>query len=363
MLYLASSPLLAKKHPRVWSVRLSLPLADRELLPSFFLQQLHADDFTVTCKNQPQLGLGNFLCLQLRSVVEDMAGFQFRDMLQQYAHERSQNSVTTVAPKRVLRPRARPTPVPTDPQPGETNRPDQLAEPSKPASIITKSSRKRKASSKYAPPSKYQHLSPLTDILAMDLIAVFVGTNPGIRTAAQGHAYAHPSNQFWKLLHSSGCTDERLRPDQDIELPARYLLGNTNIVERPTKDAAELSKVEMSDGAPILDEKCRKWRPESVCIVGKGIWEAIFRYRHGRYPSKAEFHWGWQDEKENMGRIAEVGGDGYQGAKVFVTTSTSGLAASLKPAEKEAIWKPFGEWCQERRVARNWPPSKGQTPD
>ncbi|KAG9661086.1 DNA glycosylase, partial [Aureobasidium melanogenum] len=292
-----------------------------------------------------------------------MAGIPFKDMLQQYAHQASQNSVNTVASTRVLRPRARPTSVATDSQLGETEHPDQVAEASRPASTITKSSKKRKTPSKYAPPSKYQHLSPLTDILAPDLIAVFVGTNPGIRTAAQGHAYAHPSNQFWKLLHSSGCTDERLRPDQDVELPARYLLGNTNIVERPTKDAAELSKAEMSDGAPVLEEKCRKWRPESVCIVGKGIWEAIYRHRHGRNPTKAEFHWGWQDEKENMGRIADIGEDGYQGARVFVTTSTSGLAASLKPAEKEAIWKPFGEWCKERRVARNWPPAKGQTSD
>ncbi|KAG9962371.1 DNA glycosylase, partial [Aureobasidium melanogenum] len=292
-----------------------------------------------------------------------MAKIPFKDMLQQYAHQGSKNSVKLVAPTRVLRPRARPTSVATESQLDEIEHPDQVAEASKPASTITNPSRKRKTPSKYAPPSKYQHLNPLTDILAPDLIAVFVGTNPGIRTAAQGHAYAHPSNQFWKLLHSSGCTDERLRPDQDVELPARYLLGNTNIVERPTKDAAELSKAEMSDGAPVLEEKCRKWRPECVCIVGKGIWEAIFRHRHGRNPTKAEFHWGWQDEKENMGRIADVGEDGYQGARVFVTTSTSGLAASLKPAEKEAIWKPFGEWCKERRVARNWPPAKGQTSD
>ncbi|KAK6001920.1 hypothetical protein QM012_002410 [Aureobasidium pullulans] len=292
-----------------------------------------------------------------------MSETRFRDMLQQYAHEGSQNSVNAIVPTRTLRTRARPTSVATDSQRGETKHSDQSAAPSKPKSTISNPSKKRKASSKYAPPSKYQHLSPLTDILAPELIAVFVGTNPGIRTAAQGHAYAHPSNQFWKLLHSSGCTDERLRPEQDVELPARYLLGNTNIVERPTKDAAELSKAEMSDGAPVLEEKCRKWRPECVCIVGKGIWEAIFRHRHGRNPTKAEFHWGWQDEKENMGRIADIGEDGYQGAKVFVTTSTSGLAASLKPAEKEAIWKPFGEWCKERRISRNWPSSKGQTPN
>jgi len=286
-----------------------------------------------------------------------MPAADFKTMLQQYAHEESGASAAAVAPARVLRPRARQTAVAVDTQ--RVKRGDHSDEQQKP-STTARSSRKRKVPSKYAPPSKYQHLSPLTDILAPNLIAVFVGTNPGIRTAAQGHAYAHPSNQFWKLLHASGCTDQRLRPDQDAELPARYLLGNTNIVERPTKDAAELSKAEMTAGAPVLEEKCRKWRPECVCIVGKGIWEAIFRHRHGKNPSKAEFHWGWQDEEENMGRIAALGEDGYQGARVFVTTSTSGLAASLKPAEKEAIWKPFGDWCKERRAARNWPPSEAE---
>ncbi|KAI5201852.1 DNA glycosylase [Aureobasidium subglaciale] len=287
-----------------------------------------------------------------------MSELNFKRMLQQYAHEGSEASTAGAGPARVLRSRAQAqlSSVATVSRQVKNGKPDQAAGPSKDLPL-SRPSKKRKAPSKYAPPSKYQHLSPLTDILAPDLIAVFVGTNPGIRTAAQGHAYAHPSNQFWKLLHSSGCTDERLRPEQDIELPARYLLGNTNIVERPTKDAAELSKAETSDGTPVLEEKCRKWQPECVCIVGKGIWEAIFRHRHGKSPTKSEFHWGWQDEAENMGRIAAAGENGYQGARVFVTTSTSGLAASLKPAEKEAIWKPFGDWCKQRRTSRNWPPS------
>jgi mismatch-specific thymine-DNA glycosylase len=309
----------------------------------------------------PQLCSETFLSIKYHRRRNYMSAANFKTMLQQYAHEESDVSTAAVAPTRVLRPRARQTSVTIDTQ--RVKRDDHSVEEQKP-STTAKPSKKRRAPSKYAPPSKYQHLSPLTDILAPNLIAVFVGTNPGIRTAAQGHAYAHPSNQFWKLLHSSGCTDERLRPEQDVELPARYLLGNTNIVERPTKDAAELSKAEMTDGASVLEEKCRKWRPECVCIVGKGIWEAVFRHRHGKNPSKAEFHWGWQGDEENMGRIAAVGEDGYQGARVFVTTSTSGLAASLKPAEKEAIWKPFGDWCKERRVARNWPPSEpeGKSP-
>lgn len=207
--------------------------------------------------------------------------------------------------------------------------------------------KKRRKSSRYAPPSKYAHLPALLDVLEPNLICVFIGTNPGVRTATAGHAYAHPSNLFWKLLHSSGCTDVRLRPEQDVDLPRLYSMGNTNIVSRPSKDAAELSKAEMAAGTPILEEKCRKFRPEAVCIVGKGIWEAVWRWRYGREIRKDEFRYGWQDERERMGRCEE-----WEGAWVFVASSTSGLSASLRPAEKEAIWEPFGAWVKKRREER-----------
>lgn len=222
--------------------------------------------------------------------------------------------------------------------------------------------KKKRKPSKYADPAKYAHLAPLVDILEPNLICVFVGTNPGIGTAVAGHAYAHPSNLFWKLLHSSGLTDRRLKPEEDRSLPALYCMGNTNIVERPSKDAAELSKEEMAAGTAKLDEKFLKYKPEAVCIVGKGIWEAIWRYRYGRAVKKTEFVYGWQDEQHNMGTSAEgtveydENGKVWKGSKVFVTTSTSGLAASLKPAEKEAIWKPFGEWVQKRRDERGFVP-------
>lgn len=226
-------------------------------------------------------------------------------------------------------------------------RPQKALQPTTPNSASPATKKRKRESSKYAPPSKYAHLPALTDIFAPDLICIFVGTNPGIRTATAGHAYAHPSNMFWKLLHSSGCTDRRCRPEEDVHMPKLYSMGNTNIVERPTKNAGELTKTEMADGTPILEEKFRKWRPEAVCIVGKGIWEAIWRWKHGKNPTKNEFKWGWQDESENMGKD-----EGWPGSKVYVTSSTSGLSASLKPPEKEAIWRPFGKWVMQRRAER-----------
>ncbi|KAF2222490.1 uracil-DNA glycosylase-like protein, partial [Elsinoe ampelina] len=218
----------------------------------------------------------------------------------------------------------------------------------------TSSSSTRKPKSKhqtgYAPPSTYAHLPVLTDIITPDLITLFVGTNPGIRTATAGHAYAHPSNLFWKLLHTSGCTDRRLDPSEDVDLPRLYAMGNTNIVERPTRNAGELSRAEMVAGAPILEEKVRRFRPGSVCIVGKGIWEAVWRHRYGKGFKEGEFRYGWQEDKERMGGTkGNDGGGEWEGARVFVSSSTSGLAASLGPREKEEIWRPFGEWVKTKR--------------
>ncbi|MCJ1273061.1 hypothetical protein MMC21_000850 [Puttea exsequens] len=220
---------------------------------------------------------------------------------------------------------------------------------------------KKKRPSSYAPPSKYANLTNLlTDSLAPNLICVFIGVNPGIRTATAGHAYAHPSNLFWKLCYSSGCTPRLCKPEEDHDLPHLYALGHTNIVSRPTKDAGELSKGEMDGGVAVLEEKVRRWRPESVCIVGKSIWESVWRVRHGKKISKGEFRYGWQDERENMGVVRNAeDGEHWRGAKVFVATTTSGLAAGMRPHEKEEVWRGLGEWVRQQRAERGIPDEGG----
>ena len=240
-------------------------------------------------------------------------------------------------------------------------------------SRTTSSDKKPRRSKGYAPPSTYEHLPALPDTITPNLICLFVGLNPGIQTATKGHPYAHPSNLYWRLLHSSGLTpDRRLAPAEYITLPERYLLGNTNIVGRATRDGAQLSKDEMVAGARVLDEKVRKWRPEVVCLVGKSIWEAVWKWKHGRAIKPKEFKYGFQDPGENMGRSGGLGGSGstgegvaaaaegaangsseaWSGAKVFVATTTSGLAASMSLQEKEAIWAQLGTWVNERRKER-----------
>ncbi|KAJ2898342.1 TDG/mug DNA glucosyllase family protein [Zalerion maritima] len=255
---------------------------------------------------------------------------------------------------------------------------------------------KRQKSSADAPaaaPSRAPTLSPhlplLPDAVGPNLLVLFVGLNPGIQTSRSGHAYAHPSNLFWKLMHSSSLTPTAspLKAAEDQTLPRRFGLGLTNIVARPSRSGADLSKAEMDAGVGLLHRKARCARAEAVCLVGKGIWDSVWRVESARRGLKAggrekkmeKFKYGWRDESlrlgaepadgededglnvappgwENLGeeRMEKIGEEQeeYKGARIFVATSTSGLAASLSPREKEEVWKELGDWAQMRRRER-----------
>ena len=227
-----------------------------------------------------------------------------------------------------------------------------------PSSAPARAKKKRPKHTGYAPPSTYAHLPLLPDTLEEGLICVFIGINPGLTTARIGHSFANPTNLFWRLMHSSGCTpDRRLPPQMDRRLPELYSLGQTNLVKRPSKDTAELSKEELLAGVAVLEEKMRRYKPEAVCFVGKVVWEAVFKVRNGRGIRKGEFDWGWQ-EGIRFGKRAEGWeGEGevegrWEGCRVFVVPSTSGLVAAYGPEFKRALWKRLGDWVQIRRRER-----------
>ena len=203
----------------------------------------------------------------------------------------------------------------------------------------------------YSPPNK------LVDSLRPGLMLIMVGLNPGLTTAETGHAYAHRSNLFWKLMHGSGITPIKHEPADTRSLMDLYSIGNTNLCVRPTLDQAGLVKQEMVAGVPILEEKVRALRPEVVCIVGKGIWDTIHQVKTGKVQKKGaknEFTYGWQDENLWIGReVDDAGKLVRQGARTFVATTTSGLAAGMKPAEKLAVWRVLGDWIRARRTELN----------
>ena len=119
---------------------------------------------------------------------------------------------------------------------------------------------------------------PLPDVLGPDLDVLFCGINPSLRSAERGHHFARPGNRFWPALHGAGFTPRRLTPDEDGLLPALGL-GITNVVDRPTRAAAELSDAELHAGFAALGALVARERPRVLAMVGLGAWRTVSRRR------------------------------------------------------------------------------------
>ncbi|MFJ6672979.1 G/U mismatch-specific DNA glycosylase [Actinosynnema sp. NPDC091369] len=115
----------------------------------------------------------------------------------------------------------------------------------------------------------------LPDVLGPGLDVLFCGINPGLLSAAKGQHFARPGNRFWPALHRSGFTPRLLTPAEQDELP-RYGLGITNLVDRPTARADELTPEELRAGGERLTALAREYRPKVVAVVGVTAYRAAF---------------------------------------------------------------------------------------
>jgi len=114
----------------------------------------------------------------------------------------------------------------------------------------------------------------IQDVVAPDLKLLFCGINPGLYSAAIGHHFGRPGNRFWPALHQSGLTPRLLSPYEEREL-LRLGFGLTNIVERATARAGELSAEELQAGFVSLEKKVIKYRPDWLAILGVGAYGTI----------------------------------------------------------------------------------------
>ena len=115
----------------------------------------------------------------------------------------------------------------------------------------------------------------LRDCIQPDLLVLFVGINPGLRSAQTGHHFAGHSNRFWKLLHESKLVSEPLTYREDRRLP-EWRLGLTNIIGRCTTGIDVLDPVEYRQGVESLKRKIRRYRPHIVALLGVTIFRMLF---------------------------------------------------------------------------------------
>lgn len=143
---------------------------------------------------------------------------------------------------------------------------------------------------------------------------LFVGINPGVRSAQTGHHFAGFSNRFWKLLYEARIVPEPISYADDDRLPA-WGLGITNLIARATRGIDTLRPAEYVEGTAILRRKVRRWKPDVVAFVGVTVFRAVFACPQGT-PVKIGLH-----------------RSRFEGARVVVLPNPSGRNANFSYQE------------------------------
>jgi double-stranded uracil-DNA glycosylase len=161
----------------------------------------------------------------------------------------------------------------------------------------------------------------IEDVVAAGLDVLFVGINPGLYSGATGHHFARPGNRFWPTLHRAGFTPRQLAPHETGALLACGI-GITNVVNRTTATAAELTADELRAGAERLRATVERYRPRAVAILGVDAYRKAF----GR-------------PKARIGRQPET----LAGSTVWVLPNPSGLNAHYQLPALVDLFREFRE--------------------
>jgi TDG/mug DNA glycosylase family protein len=161
----------------------------------------------------------------------------------------------------------------------------------------------------------------IPDVVAADLRILFCGINPGLWSGATGRHFANPGNRFWKTLHAAGLTDRILAPSETAQL-LTFGLGITNLVNRSTATAAELTEDELRAGAVRLEALARELRPRIVAVVGVSAYRTAF-----------------DRPKASVGRQPDPLADSV----LWVLPNPSGLNAHYQLPELAAAFRPLAE--------------------
>jgi TDG/mug DNA glycosylase family protein len=167
----------------------------------------------------------------------------------------------------------------------------------------------------------------LHDRVGPNLQVLFVGINPGLRSAALDHHFAGPSNRFWKLLSESGLVPRRVTFEDDDRLPG-WGYGITNLAARPTAGIGDLDARELLAGRDALVRKVRRLRPRIVALVGTTVYRTLFGVKGPVRPGPAP---------ERLG-----------GALVFVLPNPSGRNAHHSYAEMVEAYRALARTVENR---------------
>ena len=172
----------------------------------------------------------------------------------------------------------------------------------------------------------------LRDRIAPDVQVLFVGINPGVRSAVTGHHFAGFSNRFWKLLRESKLVPEPITYEDDGRL-VEWQLGITNLIARPSPGINDLGPAEYIDGWKILSRKIRRYRPAVVALVGVTLYRAILPLLPG-VPAAER-----RAVRLSPDHVLGLRPETIHGARLFVLPNPSGRNANFSYAEMLEAFK------------------------
>ena len=161
----------------------------------------------------------------------------------------------------------------------------------------------------------------LRDRIRPGVRVLFVGINPGVRSATTGHHFAGYSNRFWKLLHESGLVPEPIGWEQDGRLP-EWGFGITNLIARPSPGIDDLRPQEYVEGWKALAAKVRRYKPQILALVGVTVYRAVLPLLDPAAPRKGV-------SESVLGLRPQT----VHGARVFVLPNPSGRNANFSYTE------------------------------
>ena len=164
---------------------------------------------------------------------------------------------------------------------------------------------------------------------------LFVGINPGVRSALTGHHFAGFSNRFWRLLYESRLVPEPVTFEDDDRLP-EWGFGITNVVPRATPGIDTLRPEEYRDGTRTLLRKVSRYRPAVLALIGVTVWRAVLEGTGAPGARTRPIMLGLQKREEldpNVARrIPET-------TRIFVLPNPSGRNANYSYAEMLEVFK------------------------
>lgn len=121
----------------------------------------------------------------------------------------------------------------------------------------------------------------LPDYIDAGVRILFIGINPGLRSALLGHHFAGYSNRFWKVLYGARLVPQPVTYLDDWRLPS-WGLGLTNIVARPSAGIHELTRRDYETGRATLLAKIGRYKPPAVAVLGLTLHSILFQKGAGR---------------------------------------------------------------------------------